>query len=90
MQVTIQEGHNVAWATMGNKGFRAAPENVRPLSAVEEANRSDLGSHPREDMSIRPTHGGAQLLDLMQLGNPNANTPNPGLANLDTELNMDR
>ena len=67
MQVIIQEGHNVIWATMGNKLFRAAPENVRPLSAVEEATK--IGSEsksttPGDNLSIRPTHGGAQLHDL--------------------------
>lgn len=76
MQVIIQEGKHVIWATMGNKLFRAAPENVRPLSAVEESSRTrpEATSHSH-DLSIRPRHGGAQLVDLTQNGSPNL--PNP-------------
>ena len=77
MQVIIQEGKHVIWATMGNKLFRAAPENVRPLSAVEEINRTRTRSEstsPSHDLSIRPNHGGAQLIDLTQTGSPNLPT----------------
>ena len=70
MQVIIQEDKHVVWATMGNKLFRAAPENVRPLSAVEEVNHRgnpQTALRPDHDLSIRPAHGGAQLLDLTQV-----------------------
>ena len=36
MQVISQEGQNVVWISRGTKLYRAAPEHVRPLSAVEE------------------------------------------------------
>ena len=96
MQVIIQEGKHVIWATMGNKLFRAAPENVRPLSAVEEISKvRPEATSQNPDMSIRPRHGGAQLVDLTLNGSPNLpttemNIPAPvGNPDLITEQNQE-
>ena len=40
LKVIVQEDKHVLWASMGNRLFRAAPEQVRPLSAVEECKLS--------------------------------------------------
>ena len=35
MKVILQEGQHTLWATMSSKLFRAAPENVRPVTSCE-------------------------------------------------------
>ena len=50
MQVVIQENHQIVWVSMGSKLFRIAPEHVRPLSAIEEAENKHLNivSHQKD------------------------------------------
>ena len=68
MQVIIQEENKVIWVTKGTKLYRAAPEHVRPLSAVEEWHQSN--SHvphfqpTNTQQSIIPHHGGTQFHNL--------------------------
>ena len=40
-RIIIQDGRHVVWASLGNKLFRAAPEQVRPVTAVEEVQYKD-------------------------------------------------
>ena len=61
MRVIVQEGPQVIWVTRQNKLYRVAPEHVRPLSALEELNKTD---DPKEPMTtIIPHHGGTQFVD---------------------------
>ena len=64
-RVIIQEGNQVIWITMGNKLYRAAPEMVRSLSAVEQwklpMSHKDSNSTAN---SIIPPHGGTQYHDV--------------------------
>ena len=81
MQVIIQEENKVVWVTKGTKLYRAAPEHVRPLSAVEEwhqdmshASQSQITSH---QSSIVPPHGGTQFHNLpMPVNIPHNPNPN--------------
>ena len=42
MQTIIQDGQNTVWASMCGKLFRGAPENVRPVSAYEASQISEM------------------------------------------------
>ena len=69
MQVVLQESQQVIWVSMGSNLFRIAPEHVRPLSAVEEAeNEHNQKRENAKDITQRVT----QFQDLTQHGN------NPG------------
>ena len=75
MNVIIQEGNKVVWVTRGTKLYRAAPEHIRPLSAVEEWNHNqqcpnDSGNNSQQgSQSIIPPHGVTQLHNLNNQGN---------------------
>jgi len=83
MNVIIQEGNKVVWVTRGTKLYRAAPEHIRPLSAVEEWNQnqqapSDNGNNPHQgSQSIIPPHGVTQLHNLNNQGIPPDNSMPP-------------
>ena len=65
MQVIIQEENRVVWVTKGTKLYRAAPEHVRPLSAVEEWHQNSAEGQnptgPNITPSVIPHHGGTQF-----------------------------
>ena len=42
MKVIIQEDRHVVWASLGNRLFKVAPEQIRPLSAVEEIQHREM------------------------------------------------
>ena len=63
MHVIIQESHHVIWVTRQNKLYRVAPEHVRSLTAFEEF-QNGTSITPQEVQSIRPSHGGTQMLDF--------------------------
>ena len=74
MQVIIQEANRVVWVTKGTKLYRAAPEHIRPLSAVEEWHHGQPGStDAAEPSSIVPHHGGTQFHNMPTV---NSNDPN--------------
>ena len=68
MQVIIQESSQIVWVSMGSKLFRIAPEHVRPLSAVEEAeNQHTVKEGSQKDL----IQGVTQFQDLIHgTGNP--------------------
>ena len=68
MQVIIQESSQIVWVSMGSKLFRIAPEHVRPLSAVEEAeNQHTVKERSQKDL----IQGVTQFQDLIHgTGNP--------------------
>lgn len=61
MQVVAQESSRLIWVTMGSKLFRIAPEHVRPVSDVEEAENEHInkGNTQRDT-----TQGATQFQDL--------------------------
>ena len=62
MQVVIQENHQIVWVSMGSKLFRIAPEHIRPLSAIEEAENKQLNKDlPQKDL----LQGVTQFQDLI-------------------------
>ena len=70
MQVIIQEANRVIWVPKGTKLYRAAPEHVRPLSAVEEWNKGLSSSECRDETStVIPQHGGTQVHNLQNTSN---------------------
>ena len=74
MQVIIQEANRGVWVTKGTKLYRAAPEHIRPLSAVEEWHHGQPGStDAAEPSSIVPHHGGTQFHNMPTV---NSNDPN--------------
>ena len=74
MQVIIQEANRVVCVTKGTKLYRAAPEHIRPLSAVEEWHHGQPGStDAAEPSSIVPHHGGIQFHNMPTV---NSNDPN--------------
>ena len=80
MQVISQEANRVVWISRGNKLFRAAPEHVRPLSAVEEWKVDLKGiQNDNNPHSIVPPHGGVQYHNLSQHSTPT--TDNQSLNN---------
>ena len=52
MRVIQQEGNTCVWAVFGNRLYRGAPEQVRPLSAVEEVSLEKTWSNPKEEKPI--------------------------------------
>ena len=44
LKVVTQEDHNVIWLSMGNRLCKAAPEQIRPVTAVEETELKDKAS----------------------------------------------
>ena len=55
MRVIQQEGDTCVWAVFGNRLYRGAPEQVRPLSAVEEVTLDKSGAVPKEEQpNVRP------------------------------------
>ena len=49
MRVIQQEGDSCVWAVFGNRLYRGAPEQVRPLSAVEEVSLDKSGAVSKEE-----------------------------------------
>ena len=66
-QVVLQESSQVTWTNMGSRLYRIAPEHLRPLSAVEDQKRTDIG----ESMTRQPNigQGVTQYQDLTVPGN---------------------
>ena len=62
LKVIIQEDKHVLWASMGNRLFRASPEQVRPLSAMEEQNLSSKETTNVD--SLKNLKGINQYIDL--------------------------
>ena len=62
LKVIIQEDKKVLWASMGNRLFRASPEQVRSLSAMEEAKLSSEEKPNLDDSQI--LKGMNQYIDL--------------------------
>ena len=76
MQIVIQENHQIVWVSMGSKLFRVAPEHIRPLSAIEEAENkhSNPENHQRDLIQ-----GVTQFQDLTSSSHASASEiPNSG------------
>ena len=78
-QVVLQEGPQVTWTNMGSRLYRIAPEHLRPLSAVEEQQKTETGGDHQSPLTLG--QGVTQYQDLIQ--QPNA--PAEGIANPEVE-----
>ena len=78
MQVVIQENHQIVWVSMGSKLFRVAPEHIRPLSAIEEAENkhSNPENHQRDLIQ-----GVTQFQDLTSLSHTSTSEISTGGTN---------
>ena len=86
MKVIVQEGQHTIWATMSSKLFRAAPENVRPVSSLEarditvrpnEPSVSEIARH----IPTRVQGDITQYRDMNNLNRPDDQIPTPTIPN---------
>eukprot|EP00435_Cladocopium_sp_Y103_P055151 s532_g18.t1 len=73
MKVIQQDGDECVWAVFGSKMYRAAPEQVRPLTAVEELGQQ---SNPMENLKGPPeVEPQGQQVKVIQDGSFPASSP---------------
>ena len=72
MQVIVQESDKVIWVTFS---YRAAPEHVRPLSAVEEWSQQMQSTSNSMPTQVIPQHGGVQYHNVTPMTVPDAIPP---------------
>lgn len=80
MQVIVQESDMVIWVTKGSKLYRAAPEHVIPLSAVEEWSQQMQSTSNSMPTQVIPQHGGVQYHNVTPMTVPDAIPPSNQLS----------
>ena len=81
VRVVVQDGEHAIWCTVGNKLFRVAPENARPLSTAEALSIP----MPTTQEILQPTIPNIENVEDENSENHNQQENNPARASLNEE-----